>query len=148
MDMAIQKLYAAFHDGELKPNCCLKCAVGNICNNRDFWRHFTDVHGSLVLNYTGQVNEAFGRKFYGYSPSELIKIEYEFLQGCGYLMPIDKPGMMKRTHGKDELFIGLSKVIALLCELDGIPNVMDCSAIFNYVPVRQPRFDRMMSNEL
>ena len=133
MEQAIQKLYSAFHSDHLNPDCCLQCAVGNICDNRDYWKHFTDIHGSVKLNYVGKVNEAFGKKFNGYSPSELLKIEAEFLSGCGYSLPIDRRGKNAEiTITKEILFQGLSKVVSFLCILDGISDVMDCSKLFNY----------------
>ena len=133
MDKAIQKLYVAFHSGHLNPDYCEQCAVGSICDNRDFWKHFTDFHGSVKLNYIGKVNEAFGKKFNGYSPLELLKIEAQFLSGCGYSLPINRRG--KNAHitiNKEILFQGLSKVVSFLCVLDGIPDVMDCSKLFSY----------------
>jgi hypothetical protein len=133
MELAIEKLYTAFHNDQLNPECCCQCAVGNICDNRDFWKNFTEVHGSVTLNYVGRVNEAFGKKFYGYSPLELLKIEAEFLIGCGYSLPIDRLGKRpERSISKETLFEGLSRVVAFLCVLDDIPNVMDCSQLFDY----------------
>lgn len=132
MEQAIQKLYTAFHSGQLNPNCCYKCAVGNICDNKDYWKHFTELHGSVVLNYVGKVNEAFGKKFNGYSPLELLQIEAEFLKGCGFSLPIDRRGKNAEIVITNEvLFQGLSKVVSFLCFLDGIPDVMDCSHLFN-----------------
>ena len=65
---AIKKLYLAFHNGYLNPECCKQCAVGNILDNKDFWKHLSDDHGSLQLNYTGSVHQNLGRRFNGYSP--------------------------------------------------------------------------------
>ena len=133
MEQAIQKLYTAFHSAQLNPNCCCQCAVGNICDNRDYWKHFTDFHGSVVLNYVGKVNEAFEKKFNGYSPLELLQIEAEFLAGCGYSLPIDRRGKnADKLINKEILFQGLSRVVSFLCILDGIPDVMDCSLLFDY----------------
>jgi hypothetical protein len=133
MDQAIKKLYTAFHSDQLNPNCCCKCAVGNICDNKDYWKHFTELHGSVVLNYVGKVNEVFGKKFNGYSPLELLQIEAEFLKGCGYLLPIDRRGKNAEIVLTNEiLFQGLSSVVTFLCVLDRIPDVMDCSQLFNY----------------
>ena len=133
MEQAIQKLYTAFHSDHLNPDCSVQCAVGNICDSRDFWKHFTDVHGSVKLNYVGTVNEAFGKKFNGYSPLELLKIEAQFLAGCGYSLPIDRRGKNAEVViTKEILFQGLSKVVSFLCVLDKIPDIMDCSQIFSY----------------
>ena len=130
---AIGKLYKAFHNNELNPECCRQCAVGNILDNRDQWKYFTDGHGSLKLTYVGLVNEKFGKKYNGYSPMELLQIEATFLKGCGFALPL-RHGNSKpdRTSDKDMLFMGLSAVVEFLCELEQIPNVMDCSELFDY----------------
>ena len=88
LEQAISKLYTAFHNNTLNPECCKSCAVGNILDNTDTWKHLTEGHGSLNLTYVGKVNEAFGRKLNGYSPLELLKIEAAFLSGCGYKLPL------------------------------------------------------------
>ena len=80
-EKAVSKLYDAFNSGSLHPECACQCAVGNICDNKDFWKYFSDEHGSLKLNYVGKVNEAFGRRFNGYTPLELLQIERAFLKG-------------------------------------------------------------------
>ena len=38
-DLAIQKLYQAFHNNTLNPDDCKLCAVGNILDNNDNWKH-------------------------------------------------------------------------------------------------------------
>ena len=149
MEQAIQKLYSAFHSGDLNPECCIRCAVGNICDNRDFWKHFTDFHGSVKLNYVGTVNEAFGKKFNGYSPLELLKIEAEFLAGCGYSLPIDRRGKNAKIELTQEiLFQGLSRVVSFLCVLDKIPDVMDCSKLFDFVLVEDKEENKDYSNKM
>lgn len=35
LDHALRKLYNAFHDDILHPECCKQCAVGNILDNTD-----------------------------------------------------------------------------------------------------------------
>ncbi|WP_100613393.1 Na(+)-translocating NADH-quinone reductase subunit F [Confluentibacter citreus] len=133
LEQAIKKLYIAFHNHELHPECCKQCAVGNILDNTDSWKHLSDHHGSLKLNYVGQVHESLGRKFNGYSPLELLKIEAIFLKACGYQLPIHhKNSKPKNPTSKDVLFDGLSAVIVFLCRLDNIPNVMDYSKLFEY----------------
>lgn len=59
LERAIQKLYVAFHNNELHPECCKSCAVGNILDRTDAWKHLSDDHGSLHLNYIGNVHQAF-----------------------------------------------------------------------------------------
>ncbi|MGV7105205.1 Na(+)-translocating NADH-quinone reductase subunit F [Flavobacterium sp. U410] len=130
---AIQKLYVAFHGDTLHPECCNQCAVGNILDNNDFWKNFSDTHGSLQLNYLGRVHQNLGRKYNGYSPSELLQIEYTFLKAIGYQLPIHhlhkKP---ENPKDKDLLFEGLSAVVTFLCELDNQKDIMDCSVLFQY----------------
>lgn len=131
-DEALKKLYVAFHNDTLNPEDCKQCAVGNILDNNDSWRHMTDLHGSNRLNYVGLVHQNLGRRFNGYSPIELLKIETSFLEGCGYRL--GKTYCHKPDYYKDQdiLFNGLNAVVATLCELDGAKNVMDCSSLFNY----------------
>lgn len=129
---AIKKLYTAFHNGTLHPECCKQCAVGNILDGTDSWKHLSDYHGSLQLNYVGKVHQNLGRKFNGYSPQELLHIEALFLEGCGYSLPLNrfKGKKPKNSFDKNSQFNGLQKVITYLCELDNIPNIMDYSALF------------------
>lgn len=140
LEQALTKLYTAFHNNQLHPECCKQCAVGNILDNTDSWKHLTDVHGSEVLNYVGMVHQNLGRKFNGYSPMELLKIESTFLKGCGYIGAINghnyKP---KNPTNKDILFNGLCAVVTFLCNLDNIPNVMDYSKLFEFESER-PRY--------
>jgi len=133
LDQAIKKLYTAFHNDTLHPECCKSCAVGNICDNTDSWKYLSDTHGSLILNYVGRVNEGFGRKINGYSPSELLQIEAVFLQGCGYSLPLKrKSARPKDPTSKEILFNGLCAVITYLCALDGVDNVLDYSKLFEF----------------
>ncbi|PHR89720.1 MAG: Na(+)-translocating NADH-quinone reductase subunit F [Leeuwenhoekiella sp.] len=123
---AIQKLYRAFHNNTLDPECCKSCAVGNILDNTDSWKHLTEGHGSLRLSYVGQVNEAFNKRFQGYSPNELLKIEAAFLRGCGYQLPLKRNSFRPQDRkSKDILFEGLCEAVTVLCKLDHVPNVMD-----------------------
>lgn len=130
---ALRKLYMAFHNNQLNPECCKQCAVGNILDNNDHWKHLSDNHGSLTLNYIGRVHQSLGRQFNGYSPLELLQIEKAFLRGCGYELPIHynhkKP---KNPTDMDTLFKGLCEVVQLLCDLDGMENIMDYSRLFNF----------------
>lgn len=132
-DNAINKLYKAFHDDYLNPECCKQCAVGNILDNKDFWKHLSDDHGSLELNYLGQLHHNLGRRFNGYNPLELLQIERAFLKGCGYQLPFHHQHIKpKNPTDKSVLFNGLCAVVETLCQLDGIDNVLDYSAVFNY----------------
>ncbi len=131
LESAIHKLYTAFHNNTLNPECCKQCAVGNILDQTDSWKHLSDNHGDLILNYVGKVHQSFGRKFNGYSPLELLKIEHTFLKACGYELPLHyKNNKPRNPTDKDLLFEGLSVVISLLCEIDGVKNVMDYTKLF------------------
>lgn len=130
-EAAINKLYTAFHNSQLNPECCKQCAVGNILDNTDGWKQLSDHHGALRLNYVGKVHQSFGRKFNGYTPLELLQIEITFLKACGYELPLHyKNKKPENPTDKDILFNGLSEVVALLCHLDGIPNVMAFQKLF------------------
>lgn len=147
LDNALRKLYNAFHKGSLHPECCKQCAVGNILDNTDTWKHLTDLHGSVVLNYVGMVNQNFGRRFNGYTPLELLQIEAEFLKGCGYTLPLDRNCKKPiNTTDKETLFQGLSKAVEFLCKLDGIENVMDYSKSFEIDKTRKPN-NYMVNNQ-
>ena len=140
LESAIKKLYNAFHNNELHPECCMQCAVGNILDNKDSWKHLSDHHGALKLNYLGSVHQNLGRKFNGYTPLELLQIEATFLKACGYQLPLHyKNKKPKHPTDKDVLFNGLSAVITYLCELDGVSNVMDYTKLFE-VANEKPRY--------
>lgn len=128
---AITKLYNAFHNGTLHPECACQCAVGNICDNYDAWKHLSDHHGSLQLNYIGIVNEKLGKRLFGYLPSELLRIEQAFLQGCGYQLPL-KHHHFKPVNPQDKniQFDGLCAAITVLCKLDGIADITNYSKLF------------------
>ena len=132
LGQAIQKLYKAFHNNELHPECCKQCAVGNILDNTDSWKHFSDHHGSLQLNYIGKVHQSLGRTYNGYSPLELLKIEATFLKACGYKLPFHHENYKPKKMDKDVLFNGLAEVITFLCELEGVSNIMDYTKLFEF----------------
>lgn len=141
LEQAIHKLYNAFHNNELHPECCHKCAVGNILDNSDAWKHLSDSHGSLQLNYLGLVHQNLGRNFNGYSPMELLNIEASFLKGCGYSLPLKRlRAKPKNPRDKEVLFNGLCETVALLCALDDVDNVMDYSKLFEF-DNDQPRYE-------
>lgn len=136
-ETAVQKLYAAFHNDKLHPNCCKQCAVGTLLDHTDAWQHLSDDHGSLQLNYVGKVHEMMGRKFNGYRPSELLQIERAFLRGCGYQLPLRHNHFKPDPAGHHEaLFEGLVATIQILCRLDGIADKMDISKMLQ-VPLKK-----------
>lgn len=129
LELAINKLYSAFNSKNLNPECCKQCAVGTILDNTDSWKHLSDDHGSLKLNYVGQVHEAFGKRFNGYKPSELLLIEQTFLKGCGFQVPLHFKNLKPQdSPDKVLLFQGFCDVVALLCQLDNCPNILDTEA--------------------
>jgi hypothetical protein len=133
LEAALIKLYHAFHDDTLNPEDCTACAVGNMLDNYDSWKHLSDAHGSMQLSYVGTVHQRLGRRFNGYSPLEILEVEKIFLEACGFKTPLchynEKP---KNPRDKELLFNGLCAVVALLCKLDNVPNVMDYSKLFEY----------------
>ena len=137
-EAAIQNLYRAFHSETLNPECCNQCAVGTILGGSDAWKHLSDHHGSYQLNYVGKVHEMMGRRFQGYLPSELLRIENAFLQGCGYQLPL-RYSHFKPSNPKDKevVFDGLCATVTVLCKLDGIINTKDISVLFHFEK-RQP----------
>ena len=148
LDAALGKLYTAFHNNSLNPECCSHCAVGNICNNTDSWKHLCNGHGSLQLSYVGRVHENLGRRFHGYTPSELLKIEAEFLKGCGYTLPLHyKNAKPKNPTSKKTLFNGLTAAIALLCALDNVKNIMDYSPLFEEDKTIPKRYLQSIENK-
>ena len=126
LETALEKLYTAFYKEQLDPENCCHCAVGNICDNEDAWKHFTDIHGSVKLNYLGRLHATLGKRINGYAPLELLSIEASFLKGCGY-------SLTSRNHlrkpapviDKEMMFKGLCASIDYLCALDGVENVME-----------------------
>tara|TARA_R100001369_G_C3278085_1_gene161431 strand:- start:277 stop:717 length:441 start_codon:yes stop_codon:yes gene_type:complete len=129
---AINKLYSAFHQNTLNPEDCKQCAVGNILDNKDSWENLTDLHGSIRLNYLGLVHQNLGRKFNGYTPLELLKIEASFLNGCGYRLGQNYCHKPDNRKDKDILFNGLCEVVSTLCALDRIEDIMNCFVLFEY----------------
>lgn len=133
LDQAIKKLYAAFHNNALHPECCKQCAVGNILDNTDSWKHLSDHHGSLKLNYIGKVHQNLGRTFNGYSPIEVLEIEATFLKACGFYLPLHhKNKKPKNSTDKDILFEGLCSAIELLCKFDNVNNFLDYTKLFEF----------------
>jgi len=129
LEAALKKLYIAFHDNKLHPECCKQCAVGNILDNKDSWKHLSDEHGATTLNYIGNVHQNLGRKFNGYSPLELLKIEAVFLKSLGYQIPIHhKNKKPQNPTDKENLLKVLITVVNFLYELDNIktpPNITE-----------------------
>lgn len=142
LEQAITKLYNAFHQNTLHPECCKSCAVGNILDQTEAWKHLSDSHGSVVLNYIGKVHQGLGRKFNGYTPQELLQIESVFLKACGYSLPLTHKGVKPSSPtDKDLLFKGLSETVSFLCTLDEVTNVMDYSRLFEFKEDETPVYE-------
>lgn len=116
---AVTKLYNAFHEGILESLDCKACAVGNICNNS--------------LEWVGHYNVPES----GYSIDELRTIERVFMFGTRKIIGRIENGDLKwmpqevQSSKKDnKVFEALCAVVEYLCELEGIPNVMDYKALF------------------
>lgn len=126
---AVTKLYNAFHKGELDANSCNHCAVGNICNNKSEWEHLLSGYGygsGMLTTNEKKIEKAVtvtGQT--GYSPIEIVTIEKIFIDAIGR----DSAGDTIRGT-KEQQFKGLFAVVEYLCELDGIPNVMDYKELF------------------
>ncbi|RCW90208.1 Na(+)-translocating NADH-quinone reductase subunit F [Winogradskyella arenosi] len=131
-EAALHKLYIAFHNQALNPEDYKQCAVGNLLDGKTSWQYITDVHGSTSLNYIGLVNQHLGKRFNGYNPKELLYIERAFLKGCGYHFSANQRLKRPKIIDDNSLFNGLTAVVAELCKLDGVPNVMDCEKRFDF----------------
>ncbi|MGI9531316.1 Na(+)-translocating NADH-quinone reductase subunit F [Lutimonas sp.] len=138
LDIALNKLYTAYYNEELNPENCCHCAVGNICDNIDAWKHFTDTHGSVKLNYLGRLNEVLGKRINGYLPSELLYLEAVFLKACGYSLN-SRNQLLKPAAVIDQemMFKGLCATIDYLCALDGVENVMELYKRFDLTANRK-----------
>ena len=124
-DRALNSLYEGFYNGDLHPEDACRCAVGTLCDGWSAWKHFSDSHGSLKLNYVGRVHEGIGRRYFGYLPSELLKIEAAFLAGCGYHLPLDHRALRPdNPNDPDVLYKGLLAAIKELCALEGREDIL------------------------
>ena len=142
LEIALGKLYTAFYNDQLDPENCCHCAVGNVCDNVDAWKHLTDFHGSVQLNYLGRLNQTLGKRINGYSPIELLSIEASFLKGCGYSLSsgnrLRKP---KAVIDQEIMFKGLCATIDYLCTLDRVENVMELYQRFDLSTI--PRAEKV-----
>lgn len=123
---AVTKLYNAFHENRLNAFNCKHCAIGNMCNNTNTWVNnwFTDTSGGCITqkfrNMTSPVKDV---KRTGYSTYELSRVELIFLKS--FDISDERDG-----KNKEQQFKGLCAVVEYLCELEGIPNVMDYTCLF------------------
>lgn len=121
---AVTKLYNAFHKGELNAMDACCCAVGNICDNSDTWIFIAEYN---MARFDRDGLTAIKKT--GYSVKEILNIEIKFMYGLLW----DEKLTGKENHNhKDEdgQFKGLCALVEYLCELEGIPNVMDYTILF------------------
>lgn len=77
------------------------------------------------------MHQRLGRRFFGYTPLELLKIETEFLKGCGYVLPLHhKNAKPEFPTSKETLFKGLCAAVNVLCSLDNEEDVMEYYLVF------------------
>jgi len=129
---AIEKLYTAFHEGELSATNSCACAVGNICNNKSDWyetSNFNEKNYNEDWDYS-DVEGFLKEENVGYSFIEIATIEKIFLTSMGYCIPFNMIAWNNVNETKELQFKGLCAVVEYICELDGIPNVMDYSKLF------------------
>lgn len=123
---AVTKLYNAFHNGELDAMDSCFCAVGNMCDNKNEWHPY-------LHNYMGIEEYEKGKKLSietGYSNYELLNIESIFMLGIKKTECRGKAKWMASEMTKETQFKGLCAVVEYLCELEGIPNIMDYQKLF------------------
>lgn len=78
LEHALIKLYNAYHNDQLNPEDCTACAVGNILDNHESWKHLTLQHGSLNLSYVGRVHQNLGQNSMGIHPTKFFKLKRYF----------------------------------------------------------------------
>jgi len=102
---AAVKLYNAFNKGELNAMDACACAVGNLCNNQDFW--------------TGNNPQPLKTKnVTGYDIEEINNIESLFMYG---VQSINKNMLWDANNmTKENQYDGLMAVLNYLAELDDI----------------------------
>jgi len=102
---AAVKLYNAFNKGELNAMDTCACAVGNLCNNQDFW--------------TGRNSQPLKTKnVTGYNMEEIQNIEYLFMFG---VRDMNKKSLWDaQSMTKENQYDALMAVLEYLAELDNI----------------------------
>ncbi len=144
-DHALLRLYQAFNNGNLHPEDACRCAVGSILKGKDFWKNFSDDHGSTQLNYVGQIHETFGRTFEGYRPSELLEIEVSFLKGAGFELPYSYQSIKPEDPADPSIqFNGLMAAIETLSKLDNRPLTMDIAQLFEDVKMAKVGIEKRL----
>lgn len=119
---AVTKLYNAFHQNRLNAYDCKACAVGNMCNGFAGWDSI--IHRQRFNKNAPDLDNILNT---GYSAHELANIESLFMFGR-MNQSGDEP--LFDELASDRNFKGLCAVVEYLCELEGIPNVMDYTSLF------------------
>ena len=120
---AVTKLYNAFHNGTLNTMSPCACAVGSIVGN-DRWienfiyRPFARRSDEMSDKFNIDIQKT------GYSQKELQYVEKIFIE------TVHPDETTYNNETKDRQFKGLCAVVEYLCELDGIPNVIDYTCLF------------------
>lgn len=118
---AVTKLYNAFHNGELLFGNCAKCAVGSIVGH-DRW--FMNSPSKVWRGVFKEIDKCYvNNNDSGYFVEELYEVEKIFI------LAFDD---YTQVNDKERQFKGLCAVIEYLCELEGIPNVMYYTCLFEY----------------
>ena len=120
---AVMKLYNAFHENTLNATQCSACAVGNILGHGN-WTCGSGFYYFVKNMDTPREFLLRGKNNSNYSEEELAMIEMKFIKAHGY------EGYTDDSKNKDIQFKGLCAVVEYLAELDGIPNPMDYTKLF------------------
>ena len=127
-DRAVKKLYTAFHEGTLNAFDCKHCAVGNIVGTDNWDGHIAERRDGMLVEIWSYdeciINLPIWCEYSGY---ELFQVEKLFLKAhMGRYDDADQ------SINKEQQFKGLCAVVEYLAELDGIPNPMDYTKLFEY----------------
>lgn len=123
-EKAVSSLYEAFHNDRLNAFDCCACAVGSIVGHGD-WKGYSGYAVGKGIFCKNSDNHHKYPTNSDYTKEELKEIEYHFLKQWSDARSED-------GFDKEIQFKGLCAVVEYLCELDGIPNVMDYSSLFEY----------------
>ena len=115
-EKAVTKLYKAFHKGDLNSFDCHSCAVGTMCSGYSKWGF------SKERKKIGDIRDIKCAELTNYSLIQLGNIEEIFVNNVP----------SQYSEDKEYQFKGLCAVVEYLCELDGIPNIMDYSSLFQF----------------
>lgn len=124
---AVTKLYNAFHKGELNAMNACCCAIGNLCDLNSGWRQIIP---TKTMSYSIPLEWQI---YTGYSQIELYNIESTFMRGTKnhtHKHIVNWHPSTINNDNKEGQFKALCAVVEYLCELEGIPNIMDYTCLF------------------